>query len=759
MVLTAVLVSASTATAQQPTPRIGYVYPAGGRQGSTFQVTVGGQALQGVNEVHVSGTGVEAKVVEYVKPLTPQQANSLRDKLKELQERKRDAAMASGDRDKQGPASTQPAWTDDDEKTLAEIRKKLAGFVRRPANPAIAETVTVQVTMAPDAEPGPREIRLSTPAGLTDPLVFCVGQLPEVSKPDAKTAEDQPPGRPFRNRNEQEAARPTEMSIALPAVVNGQIMPGGVDRYRFKAHKGQRLVVHAAARELIPYLADAVPGWFQATLALYDAKGKELAYDDDYRFHPDPVLSYMIPADGEYLIEIKDAVYRGREDFVYRITVGELPFVTSMFPLGSTVDARTTVDLKGWNLPVTTLTPDTKVPGIHLLSARRGRWVSNQVPFLVDPLPDCLEREPNNSRESAQPVTLPIIVNGRIDKPGDWDVFRFEGGAGDKLVTEVYARRLDSPVDSVLKLTDANGRQLAFNDDHEDKGSGLSTHHADSWLRAALPAAGTYYLQIGDAQNKGGPEYAYRLRISPPRPDFELRIVPSSISVRAGGTVPLTVYALREDGFSGEITVVLKDSPAGFTLGGARVPAGQDQVRFTLTVPPTPQDEPLALSLQGRATIQGREVVRPAVPAEDMMQAFAYRHLVPAQELLVTVSGRWIQRNPVRILSPTPVRIPLGGTTRVRVGTPRGMLMGVVHFELSQPPDGIVIQSVSPFERGSEIVLRSDATKVKTGLKGNLIVDAFAEKAPASNNAKAQANKRRVPIGTLPAVPFEIVAK
>jgi hypothetical protein len=126
----------------------------------------------------------------------------------------------------------------------------------------------------------------------------------------------------------------TGLRINLPAVVNGQIAPGGVNRYRFHARKGQQIVAAVRARELMPYLADAVPGWFQATLALYDGKGRELAYDDDYRFHPDPVLHYEIASDGEYSLEIKDAIYRGREDFVYRITVGELPFVTSIFPLG-----------------------------------------------------------------------------------------------------------------------------------------------------------------------------------------------------------------------------------------------------------------------------------------------------------------------------------------------------------------------------------------------------------------------------------------
>jgi len=47
-------------------------------------------------------------------------------------------------------------------------------------------------------------------------------------------------------------------------------------------------------------------------------------------------------------------------------------------------------------------------------------------------------------------------------------------------VIEVFARRLNSPLDSILQLTDAQGKQIAANDDYEDKGYGLTTHHADS---------------------------------------------------------------------------------------------------------------------------------------------------------------------------------------------------------------------------------------------------------------------------------------
>ena len=103
-----------------------------------------------------------------------------------------------------------------------------------------------------------------------------------------------------------------------------------------------------------------------------------------------------------------------------------------------------------------------------------------------------------------------------------------------------------------------------------------------------LPSAGTYYLHLYDAQNQGGPEYAYRLRISPPRPDFELRVVPSSVNARAGTAVPITVHALRRDGFNGPIDLELKDAPAGFSLSGAKIPAGQAKVRLTLTVPLEP---------------------------------------------------------------------------------------------------------------------------------------------------------------------------
>lgn len=778
----AMLVSA--AVSQQRGMHIGYIYPAGGQQGTTFEAVIAGQFLAGVDRVFVSGSGVEAKLRELVRPMTGKELNDLRIQLDELMARRavarkdfralenflsfRNAKSIKVDpaaRDKEIEALKQKyagaTWTAEDEKRLAEIRQKIARAVRRPANPAISELVIAEITIAPNAPLGLREIRVGNPSTLSNPLVFHVGPLPEFSEPASKTITEQRStvARTAILRAPTEAE--PEMQITVPAVVNGQILPGDVDRYRFAARKGQRLVIAASARQLIPYLADAVPGWFQATLAVYNAKGVELAYADDYRFSPDPVVFFEVPADGQYVVEIKDAIYRGREDFVYRITIGELPWITSIFPLGGPAGQDTTVELRGWNLPLRTLTVNNRnrAPGIYPLMVGDSPRQSNAVPFAVDTLPECLENEPNDSAERAQRLTLPIIVNGRSDSPGDVDVFAFEGRAGSTLVAEVMARRLDSPMDSILRLTDASGKELATNDDYEDKGAGLVTHHADSYLSVTLPSDGVYRVVLRDAQGKGGTAYGYRLRLGPPRPDFALRVVPASLNLRAGVATPVTVYALRRDGFSGEITVTLKDAPADFRLGGNVIPAGQDQVRMTLTAYGPPESQPCTLQLEGRATIDGREVVHPVVPAEDMMQAFAYHHLVPAQELKVVVTGRAAPKvGGIRLLSKTPLRIPAGGTASAEIALPYTAVLSRVRLELSDPPEGISIKSVSESRNGATIVFACDAQKAKPGTKGNLIVVASARRPTSGPKTKAKPGARGGMLATLPAIPYVIVA-
>ena len=630
---------------------IGFVYPAGGQQGTTFQITLGGQSLEGVNRVLVSGTGVHARLVEYNKQMNPQEMQLIQEQLRELKglpAKKRDVAKTN---------------------LVNRLEKFISEYVQQPQCSSIANLVIAEVTVAKDAPPGEREIRLVTPRGLSNPMPFHVGQLPEVTAEPLPTSPKQILGKEAQSLRKTKHGKEMDkdmmmgmdmmqmsmsmggpgaqsdvdddvVSLRLPCTVNGQIASGSVDRFRFSAHRGQRLVVTALARALVPYLADAVPGWFQPVLALCDAQGKEVSYDDDYRFKPDPVLLYDIPADGEYILVIYDAIFRGREDFVYRLTVGELPFVTSVFPLGGQAGVPTMVDLTGVNLAERQLTPPMKdaVPGICSLTTRgKGGLLSNVVPFAVDALPDGVDSEPNNSMKNAQLVTLPVIMNGTIGTPDDQDLFQFEGRSGDEVVAEVMARRLDSPLDSMLKITDASGACLAANDDQEDLGSGLNTHHADSYVRVKLPKKGLYTVHLSDAQHKGGEAYAYRLRISAPQPDFALRIVPSRVVMRSKDSASATVYAIRKDGFTGTIKLEVKDPASGFVLQGAPLVGTQTVARVTLKTTLVETEDPVNLVIQGSSTNRTQRLVHDAVPAEDRMQAFLWRHLVPAQEFKAMV--------------------------------------------------------------------------------------------------------------------------
>jgi hypothetical protein len=140
-----------------------------------------------------------------------------------------------------------------------------------------------------------------------------------------------------------------------------------------------------------------------------------------------------------------------------------------------------------------------------------------------------------------------------------------------------------------------------------------------------------------------------------------------------------------------------------------------------------------------------------------MMQAFAYHHLVPASDLKVAVRRGVMLRTPITVSSPEPLEIPAGGAARFQVRVPS--LLTKVQFELSDPPEGIELRNASPGRDGTEIVLQCDAAKAKPGLKGNLIVNISAERVAQPANGRPQANRQRVSLGTLPAVPFEIVAR
>lgn len=777
--------------AQQP--HIGYIYPAGARQGTTVKVTVGGLYLRGAKKVHFSGDRLSASVIQFSRQpnnLNKEQRKLIEERLKEVKtmrlneqsgisppakpskkqkKKKMQSMMMDGDeKAKEVEMPKLPLLYDLDNKSIRELEhiKNILFMPRRmkQLNKQIAELVLIEITVDADALPGNRELRIETKNGLTNPIIFQVGTLPETSElePNGDKIDIDHP------RIKKSSSKPKPNPIDLPVVVNGQIMPGDIDRFQFTAQKGQRLVIEAQARSLIPYLADAVPGWFQAMLTLYDSEGKEIAFADDYRFSPDPVLLYNIGQNGKYELQIRDSIYRGREDFVYRISIGQSPFITQMFPLGSRQGVKTVASIEGWNLPSDRLPLDTTVASksFKKINSSYDNKFSNMIPYAVDSLAECDEAESNNSIKNSQQISFPKIINGKIQSPGDIDVFRFEGEAGDKIVAEVYARRLNSPLDSLLRLTDISGKVLEFNDDHVLKDShlhkdivGLVTHHADSYLLANLPKDGTYYIHLSDTTEHGGKAYGYRLRLSSPMPDFDLRVTPSSLFMRPGSTVPITVHAMRKDGFSGPIEVIVKDASAGFKVNGGLIHEGYDRIRMTLTAPRKAPAGPIALQIQGKARLGGKTTTNTAVAADDVMQAFLYRHLVGAGELMVAFKETKWPDPPVELAGKKPVRIAKGNTCKIQIKVKRKkQTLKEMQLKLTEPPDGLTIQDVRVVGEGLEFKIKADKqAAVKTGFKDNLVIEVFREYIPKSKKDKPNPKKRRYSMGFFPAIPIEII--
>ncbi len=535
-------------------PAIFFVFPAGGQLGKTVEATVAGQQLKGATAVWVSGKGLSARVVPEEKP-DPKA------------------------KPKPGPPQPPP-------------RPWISSNIRP------SEAVRVSITIAPDAELGEHDLRLVTPAGISSRVRFVVDEAAETVA--------------LQRNSEKADAVPVP---ALPGIINGQIFTtttsqGGPDRgyWRLPVKAGQTLVCQCQAQSLLPYSYWAVPGWLDACLTLSDAAGKRLGFADDFRFKPDPVLFHKVDNDGEYLLEVRDILYRGSQDFIYRVRIGPWPYVTHVYPLGGRRNSTAKIALFGVNLPAAgmDLPLPADSPPLRYLSVKQNGMTSNLVPFAVDDLPEMQESEPNDSIARANRVTVPVVINGRIQKSGDEDYFIFKVEAGQKLLMEVDARRLDSPLDSVLTLFDAAGRKLAENDDpppamatpnpaasipllypdaefQVDPRDALLTHVADSRLVYTFAKTGDYVLRIRDAQEHGGEEYAYRLKIAPARPDYVLRINTDSARLAQGDSVVLAVTVLRKNGFDGEISLAVPDLPPGLSASDAVIPARQHETRLTIT--------------------------------------------------------------------------------------------------------------------------------------------------------------------------------
>jgi hypothetical protein len=442
---------------------IGFMMPSGARQGSSVEIIIGGQKLYGIDNVYISGSGVSVETVETVRKPPNPDSGQRRYIYKWLNQ------IHKGDPRKPPlPESTEGwrphPWFERLHELSDGERDILYRSLYVPQNslqtsPAISGRVLLRLNIAPDAAPGERELRLVARGRVSNPLKFFVGKTPEVRE----SYFVRPP------------AQPHIPHFNIPAVLNGQIMPGECDKFTFEAKKGEKITFAALGRYLMPFIGDGVPGHFQMVLEVFNAQKQSVAYADDCRFDPDPVLTFTAPETGRYTLAVRDALYRGREDFIYRITA----FRGSPAPLK--------------------LTPP-RIPNVKLIDTAAIGKNTILTPGIM--LKDTLRTAAGNS-------------------------YRFHARKGQTVMVELYARRQGSPADGVLMIYDASGKLLADNDDTPRLKAGTILHGAaDPMIRFTAPADGVYTVKTADVTGKYGDEYGYFLRISPPVPHFAVYVIP-----------------------------------------------------------------------------------------------------------------------------------------------------------------------------------------------------------------------------------------
>jgi len=146
-------------------------------------------------------------------------------------------------------------------------------------------------------------------------------------------------------------------------------------------------------------------------------------------------------------------------------------------------------------------------PGpLHLIAANADGTASTYAIQVVPAADLIAEKEPNDGFKSAQRIELGKTVTGTIHDPRNVDVFEFAGQAGQKVVIRVTASQVGSPLDPFLTLFDADGQIIAGNDDRDGR---------DPRLEFTLTRTGSYFVAVQDANDSGGPHFAYLLKVTP----------------------------------------------------------------------------------------------------------------------------------------------------------------------------------------------------------------------------------------------------
>jgi hypothetical protein len=434
-----------------------------------------------------------------------------------------------------------------------------------------------RVTIAADVPTGTYEVRAVGKYGISG------GRLFAVSHGLAEVAEVEP------NDTPEKAQR-----VPMNCAVNGTSDGNGDDVFRFPAHKGERSTIDCQALRLDSTL--------RATLVLSTAEGKELAQSRPYYDRTDPLLDFVAPADGEYLVRLHDMTYSG--GLLYRLVISNRLQIENVFPAAVVPGETAELTILGRNLPggkavagavvqdlpleeltVPFTAPRDPVgllrfdflnhPAAPSVTLRGQEFrpqgleeALNPALVLYAPHPVTREQEPNDSADRAQRLTLPTVVCGRFDRPGDADWYAVHLKAGEAVDVDLWCERLGLPGDPFVIVTDAKGKELAAFDDHGINFNTLAQFNRDPVGTFTAPAEGDYRLLVQERYNHGGPRFQYALSLGKPEPDFspvvfhETNPDPSCPVVRQGGSA-FYELCLNRRSFNGPVTVEAEGLPPG----------------------------------------------------------------------------------------------------------------------------------------------------------------------------------------------------
>lgn len=488
------------------------------------------------------------------------------------------------------------------------------------SSPQLADRVKLRITIAADVPCGMYDLRLQGVSGVSNMLPFEVASYPN-----------------FVENNRASQRNPNRVT-SLPAVLCGYVTPGGVDYFNFEGEKGQTIVATVKARQMVPYIADAVPGWFQPVLKIVDSEGREVAYSDDYHHNVDPVIITTLPKNDNYTVIIHDAIYRGREDFNYRIHLGVIPFVTGRYPAYGTVGKSVKQQLEGVNLGATTAKVKVKKAGYNSLTFTNDIGTSDAVSFYA--LPKGVKHI--QTPKEGTVLNVESAISDSLTLAAKVKRYTINAQMREPIIVELIGRRNGSRIDAVMRLKDCYGKVVAKKDDTEDPLQGMMTFHADPVLKYTPKRSEVLILEVEDLYQGYGADYHYLLWRHRQMPTFNAFVAPANITVPAGGTATFRVDITGK--VKRPANLIVEGLPAGFTTSSLNI-RGSKRWNVSITAPKDAEVErfPIEVKLE-YPTPDGREQAN-VVPVDNMMQAFYYTHHIQASELALDV----VQPSPYRM--------------------------------------------------------------------------------------------------------------